>query len=99
MLSLHKQEFDEFQEVHDKYTLYEEKNQEEFNKVGGKIMILVKQWENKLCMQSEKGGYGGYTTKLAEKFQEEVKKHFPLIDQVGIITKEEPKFFLKKIKL
>lgn len=31
-----------------------------------------------------------------DKFQEEVKKHFPLIDHIGIVVS---KFSLKKIKL
>ncbi|KKR43226.1 MAG: hypothetical protein UT76_C0013G0013, partial [Candidatus Woesebacteria bacterium GW2011_GWB1_40_12] len=41
---------------------------------------------------------------LAEKFQAEIKSHFPLIDHVGIVlgkslaTKEEG-FSIKKIKL
>lgn len=99
MLKVHKKEFDEFRKIHDEYSLNEEKLQERFNKEGSKIMLLVKQWESKLCMQSEKGGYGSFTTRLAEKFQEEVKKHFPNIDKVGIIVEEEPVFSLKRIKL
>ena len=99
MLELHKEEFEKFREVHDRYALNEDELQEEFNEVGGKIMLLVKQWENKLCMQSEKGGYGSYTSKLAEKFQEEVKKHFPKIDQVGIIVEKPEPFTIRKISL
>lgn len=97
MLTLHKKEFDNFQTIHDKYALDEEKHQKEFNQEGKKIMLLVKQWENKLCMQSEKGGYGSFTTKLAESFQREIKKHFPKIDNVGIIIEESEPFSIKKI--
>jgi len=99
MLELHNEEFKKFQELHDRYALNEESLQEEFNEKGRKIMVLVKQWENKLCMQSEKGGYGSYTSRLAEKFQEEVKRHFPKIDQVGLIVEKTTPFFLKKISL
>lgn len=99
MMSLHKKEFDSFQEIHDKYALNEDKHQEQYNKIGKKIMLISKQWENKLCMQSEKGGYGGYTTKLAEKFQGEMVKRFPEYNSIGIIVEKEEPFSLNRIKL
>ncbi len=96
MIEANKETFASFRKVHDQYGLEEEKYQEEFNREGEKILPLIHEWENKLCMQSEKAGYGGYTANLAEKFQAEVKKEFPLIDHVGIIVKQ---FNIKKIKL
>lgn len=99
MLTLHKEEFEKFREVHDNYALNEDIHQEEFNAAGAKIMPLIRQWENKLCMQSEKGGYGSYTTRLAEKFQEEVRKHFPKIDNVGLIVEKTSPFSIRKINL
>lgn len=99
MMKLHNKEFEKFQKIHDKYALNEEENQEEYNKIGGKIMLISKQWEAKLCMQSEKGGYGGYTIKLAEKFQNEMVKRFPEFNSIGIIIEKEKPFSLKRIKL
>ena len=99
MMNLHKEEFEKFSTIHDKYALNEEENQEEYNKVGGKTMLISKQWENKLCMQSEKGGYGGYTTKLAEKFQSEMVKRFPEFNSIGIIIEKKTPFSLRRIKL
>lgn len=96
MLDAKKAEFDSFRQVHDKYALNEEEYQEEFNSEGAKILPIIHDWENKLCMQSEKAGYGGYTGGLAEKFQAEVKKEFPLIDHIGIVVS---KFSVKKINL
>lgn len=96
MLDTNKEVFDSFKKLHDNYALDEEKYQEEFNKEGEKILLITHEWENKLCMQSEKAGYGGYTGGLAEKFQAEVKKEFPLIDHVGIVVN---KFFVKRINL
>ena len=56
--------------------------------------------ENKLCSTSEKAGYGGYTTNLSEKFWQEVRKSYPLIDYVGVITKTSKVLLFKnKIKL
>ncbi len=96
MLEHNKGLFEKFREVHQHYTLEEEKYQEEFNKEGEKVLAVIHEWENKLCSQSEKGGYGVFTGNLAEKFQAEIKKEFPLIDHIGIIVK---RFSLKKINL
>lgn len=96
MIEANKEVFESFRVVHDKYALDEEKYQDEFNKEGEKILLITHEWENKLCMQSEKAGYGGYTSGLAEKFQAEVKREFPLIDHMGIVVS---KFSVKRIKL
>lgn len=94
MIAGNKELFEEFLKLSDKYSRDEEACQGQFNKLGEKVILVVKEWENKLCRQSEKAGYSSYTTALAEKFQNEVKKHFPLIDHVGLIQK---KFTIKKI--
>ena len=96
MVEANKDHFEAFKEVHNEYALNEDKFQEEFNKQGEKLLPIIQEWENKLCMQSEKAGYGNYTSGLAEKFRAEVKKEFPLIDHIGIIVN---KFSIKKIKL
>ena len=96
MVEANRESFDSFKAVHNRYSLREEAYQEEFNKEGKKLLPIIQEWENKLCMQSEKAGYGGYTSGLAEKFRAEVKKEFPLIDHVGIIVS---KFSIKKISL
>lgn len=110
MLEAHKNLFDNFARIHADYGMNEEGRQEEFNKQGEKVLAVIHEWENKLCSHSEKAGYANYTGGLAEKFQKEVKSHFPLIDHVGIIVKSKTdkpifskpetigsKFFLKKI--
>lgn len=88
MLAANKELFDGFTKIHLDYSLDEEKNQERFNRVGAEILKVIHEWEGKLCSQSEKAGYGSYTGGLAEKFQAEVKNHFPLIDHIGIILKK-----------
>lgn len=94
MVEENKKLFDDFKKIHDKYALNEEELQEEFNKEGEKVLTVVRFWENRLCKNSETGGYGTFTTKLAEKFQNEVRKTFPKIDNVGLIIE---KFDIKKI--
>lgn len=98
MLSENKDLFDNFRKLHDQYAIASNPDdlQDEFNKEGEKVMAVVHEWDNRLCSQSEKGGYGVFTGNLSEKFQQELKKEFPRIDHVGIIVK---KFKLKKINL
>jgi hypothetical protein len=109
MLETKKELFDSFRFIHNEYAIAADpdKLQDKFNKEGEKVMLIVRDWEQKLCSQSEKAGFGSYTTSLAEKFQAEVKKEFPMIDHVGVIVKKytlTPKtlvrgFTLKKIEL
>jgi len=72
-------------------------------KVGADVLKVIHEWEGRLCSHSEKAGYANYTGNLAEKFQQEVKNHFPLIDHIGIIVKKslpiKSGFSLKKISL
>lgn len=98
MLETNKEAFDSFSQIHNEYAIAADpdKLQDKFNNEGEKVMIIIRKWEQKLCSQSEKAGFGGYTTSLAEKFQAEIKKEFPMIDHIGLIVK---KFTLKKIEL
>lgn len=94
MVEENKDAFDRFTQAHFEYSTNEDKYQEKFNQEGETILKIIHEWEDKLCKQSEKSGFGKYSGGLAEKFQEEVKSHFPLIDHIGIVVK---KFSLKKL--
>ena len=96
MVSENPEAFGKFTQIHFEYSIDQVKNQEQFNKEGEAVLQIIHEWEDKLCKQSEKAGFGSYTAGLAEKFQAEVKSHFPLIDHIGIVVN---KFSLKKIKL
>jgi type I restriction-modification system DNA methylase subunit len=96
MVSENKDAFDAFTQIHFEYSIDQDKNQEKFNEEGEKINKIIHEYEDRLCEQSEKAGFGKYTSSLSEKFQEEIKSHFPLIDHIGIVTN---KFSLKKISL
>lgn len=97
MLDQNKEAFDKFRIVHDEYALNPDKFQEKLNAEGSKIMYLVRKYEDMLCGRSEGTGYGAYSGKLAEKFQEEVRRAFPQIDSIGIISKKKAEFTIKKI--
>lgn len=96
MVFENKDAFDNFTNAHFEYSTDEDKFQEKFNSEGEKILKIIHEWEDKLCSQSEKAGYGSYTGNLAEKFQEEVRSHFPLIDRVGIVGRKST-FTIKKL--
>jgi hypothetical protein len=44
----------------------------------------MEEWESRLCKQMEKGKNGVFSAKVSEKFWQEVKKDFPLIELVGV---------------
>lgn len=96
MVSENKEAFNQFTKIHFEYSIDQNKSQEEFNKDGEKILKIIHEWEDRLCKHSEGAGFGKYTGGLSEKFQAEIKSHFPLIDHIGIVVN---KFSLKKIKL
>jgi hypothetical protein len=96
MISENKDVFDTFTKSHFEYSIDQNKNQEEFNSIGEIILNIIHEYEDRLCKHSENAGFSSYTGNLAEKFQEEIKSHFPLIDHIGIVVN---KFSIKKIKL
>jgi hypothetical protein len=96
MVGENKEIFDEFKTLHANYGMDEEKFQDDFNKLGAKVLDIAHEWENRLCKSSEGAGFGTFTTKLSEKFQEELRSAFPLIDHVGIISVKST-FSLKKL--
>ncbi len=96
MINENKELFDKFKILHDDYSLNPDKMQDAFNNEGEKILEIVRDYENRLCANQERGMYNKFSANLAEKFQKEVKKVFPLIDHVGLkaIT-----FSIKRIRL
>lgn len=98
MVSENKEIFAEFRTLHDRYGLEGESMQDEFNQKGKKVLTIIRDYENKLCKNSEKT-YSMFTGNLAEKFWSEIRKAFPMIDYIGVISKSEPKFSIKKISL
>lgn len=79
--------FDRFDPIHHGFSTQPEQWADQFHTIGRDVLDVVRDWERRLCSGSERSGYGQYSAKLAEKFQTEVKKRFPLIHQVGLIKK------------
>jgi len=96
MLSENKELFADFRKLHSDYSLRPDDLQDKFNTEGKKVMEVVREYENRLCANTERGMYNKFSVNLAEKFQNEVKRVFPMIDHVGLIVET---FNLKKINL
>src|SRR3989344_5781524 len=96
MLAENKELFAAFRKLHNDYTLDPDSLQDKFNSEGKKVMEIVREYENRLCANTERGMYNKFSVNLAEKFQSEVKRVFPMIDHVGLIVET---FNLKKINL
>lgn len=85
MLTQHKELFDDFKQIHDKYTKDPKTWQQEFNEKGQEILRTIRRYENMLCSKSESGKYGKFSPKLADKFWEAIRTLFPKIDSIGML--------------
>jgi hypothetical protein len=84
MMEKHEALFKEFRHVHDNFIKDPDTAKSEFNRIGSEVLVVIREYENRLCGHSERGMYGKFSSNLAEKFQNEVRKIFPKIDFVGI---------------
>jgi hypothetical protein len=84
MLLQNSELFTRFQQIHDLYLQDPKIYQNEFNEIGREIQDVMRRYENLLCGHSEGSGFSKYSANLAEKFHQEVKKHFAKIDFIGV---------------
>lgn len=103
MLDENKELFDQFKIIHDKYTQDDVKFQSELNRIGEKVLSVVKEYENRVCANTERS-YSQYSANLAEKFQNEIRRIFPMFDFIGVkistnkkIADNDNSFTLKKL--
>ncbi len=89
MLEQNKEKFVAFKQVHDRYEQNKNETRDEFNLAGKPVLDIIRDWERRLCSGMERGQYAGYSSRLAEKFWIEVKKDFPLIEEVGVTIKKK----------
>lgn len=83
MWTQHKDILGAFLDIHDTYKKDRKGNQKLFNEEGKKVREVIEDWDQRLCKQMEKGSNGVFSSKVSEKFWNEVKKDFPLIELVG----------------
>ena len=79
--------FFRFKLLNDDYGKDRQKYKAEFDEVGKQVVIIIKDWEKRLCGHMEKGENAAFSAKLADKFWEEVRTYFPYVDLVGVQIK------------
>ena len=79
--------FLQFKLLNDDFGKDRKKYAQQFNQVGAQVVPIVREWEKRLCGHMEKGENATFSSKLADKFREEVKAYFPYIDFVGVIIR------------
>lgn len=84
MVEDHPDLFKEFKVIHDSYRQNRKELQKEFNEIGKQVMEVIREYEDRLCAGMERGVYGKYSDKVAEKFWDRIKKDYPLIELVGV---------------
>ncbi|MCC6711524.1 MAG: hypothetical protein IT416_04220 [Candidatus Pacebacteria bacterium] len=83
-----KQIFADFFRVHQLFELEGAKYEEEFHQTGQKVVDIIRDWDRRLCSAMGRGAFSQYSQKLSEKFWDEARKTFPLIDRVGVRVKK-----------
>jgi len=86
MLDENESLFEQFRTVHDKYARDDVKYQAQLNQIGEKVLEVVKEYENRVCANTERS-YSQYSANLAEKFQNEIRRVFPMFDFIGVKIK------------
>lgn len=76
--------FNQFKLIHDNFIKNPSVNKDQFNEIGSKVMLKLKQAEDALCTQTEKGKYSNFSNQLSEKYWQEVRKYFSHIDSVEV---------------
>ncbi|MEO8580975.1 MAG: hypothetical protein ABI425_00165 [Patescibacteria group bacterium] len=84
MVEEHNELFKQFKTIHDTYRQDRKLFQKEFNEIGKQVMEIIREYEDRLCSGMERGMFGKYSDKVAEKFWDRIKKDYPLIELVGV---------------
>ena len=84
MQEQNKEVFADFFRVHQLFELDGKKHEVEFHKLGQVAVDIVRDWDRRLCSAMGRGAFSNYSQKLSEKFWDEARKTYPLIDKVGV---------------
>lgn len=83
-MQTHQEEFAAFKELHDAYEKDQASIQDRYNAEGAQIVEILREGERRLCGKMERGVHARYSAQLSEKYWDEVRAFFPLIDYVGV---------------
>ena len=88
MQEQNKEVFADFFRVHQLFELEGKKHEAEFHKVGQIAVDIVRDWDRRLCSAMGRGAFSNYSQKLSEKFWDEARKIYPLLDKVGVKVRQ-----------
>ncbi len=83
MVTQNQKLFADFKVSHDQYVAGEI-DQQEYNRVGLRIVDIIRDWDRRLCSAMGKGAFSKYSEQLSDKFWSEVRKDYSHIDKVGL---------------
>lgn len=83
MVTQNQKLFADFKVSHDQYVIGEI-DQQEYNRVGLRIVDIIRDWDRRLCSAMGKGAFSKYSEQLSDKFWSEVRKDYSHIDKVGL---------------
>lgn len=86
MVSQNQKMFDDFLKTHNNFVADQKKHASDFHAQGRDVLDMIRFWERKLCSGMEKGVNSQYSSKLAEKFWNEIKKTYTHIELVGVTS-------------
>ena len=78
--------FADFLKIHKLFESEGGQYEEEFHKIGQKVVDVMRDWDRRLCSAMGRGAFSKYSEQLSEKFWGEAKKIFSLIYSVGVKT-------------
>lgn len=84
MVEAHSELFAKFKVVHDGYQADRKQWSTHFHEEGKPVVDIIRDWEQRLCSSMERGKFAAYSNKVSEKFWDEIRKVYPLIDRVGV---------------
>ena len=85
MMENHKEVFNAFQIIHDKYALDPKKFQKELNHEADHVMTIIRKYDNMLCNNAQGSKYSKFASKTSETFWNLIRSRFPKIDCVGLL--------------
>ncbi|MCA9369865.1 MAG: hypothetical protein H6774_04145 [Pseudomonadales bacterium] len=81
----HQELFDRFEPIHDAYKA-DRSEAEAFHAIGGEVVAIMREWEQRLCAGMERGKHAQYSRGVSEKFWNEIKQRFSHIELVGVTS-------------
>ncbi len=76
--------FEEFQAIHQSYLKNPERAKAEFDRVGMKVLDVMRDWERRLCSVMGRTAFSKYAQQVSEKFWDLARQDYEQIDMVGV---------------